>query len=90
MKVKPIGSNMTEVERVKNFLGAPVKYTFLVSYETPVAVNVFDNYLGSKLLITQKKWSRTTSRHISKWMGMIEVDEVENVPQTEIERLFDL
>jgi hypothetical protein len=94
MKVRPLGSNMTEIQKTISFLGAPIKYTFLVSYETPVAVNVSDEYVGVKTLITEKKWSLTTSRHITKWLDTVEmpsgVSTVETVPQEEIERLFDL
>jgi len=94
MKVKPIRTNMTEVKKKINFLGAPVEYTFLVSYETPVAVNIIDDYVGVKTLITETKYSVTTSRHITQWLDTIEMpsglSEIESVPQEEIERLFDL
>lgn len=55
MKLKAIGSNMTEV--IVN--GA----TVLFSYETPVACE-----LHGKIYKTEKKWSKTTSRHINKWL----------------------
>ena len=56
MKLKPLASNMTELE-----LGS---YKILFSYETPVA---YQNHLGM-YSITSKKWSRTTTRHINKWV----------------------
>ena len=94
MKVRPIKSNMTEVKKTIDFLGAPVEYTFLVSYETPVAVSITDDYVGVKTLITETKYSVTTSRHITQWLDTIEMpsgqSKIENVPQEEIERLFDL
>ena len=64
MKVKNIGSNITELEFEDGTL-------VLVSYETPVAARVFglgkDND-GCALARTSKKWSATTTRHINKWM----------------------
>lgn len=55
MKLNPIGSNMTEVE-----IGDK---TVLFSYKTPVAY-----YDGTWLYITTKKWSKTTTSHINKWL----------------------
>jgi len=46
----------------------------LVSYETPVAARVFDEVLidgfthKCALIRTSKKWSKTTTRHINKWL----------------------
>ena len=64
MKVKNIGSNMTEIE-------LPDGTLVLVSYETPVAARVFalaaEND-GVALARTSKKWSATTTRHINKWL----------------------
>jgi len=56
MKLRPIASNMTEVE----IKGA----TILFSYETPVACRSLNNYYR-----TEQKWSQTTSRHINKWLN---------------------
>lgn len=50
-------SNMREF-RAKN-------YTILFSYNTPVAAFI----LGQGWYITEKKWSQTTSRHITKWLN---------------------
>ena len=58
MKIKNIGSNMTEVES-----GG---YTVLFSYETPVACHSTEEM---KFLKTSKKWSATTTRHINKFMA---------------------
>ena len=57
MKVISLGSNMTEV-----VLGGR---SILVSYETPVALHIE----GMGYIVTDKKWSRTTSRHISKFLN---------------------
>lgn len=64
MKIKNIGSNMTEVEAS---IG-----TILVSYETPVAVCMSD---GSGFYRTATKHSITTSKHINKWLGGAKAEE---------------
>ena len=56
MQLKPIGPNMTELH-----VGDVV---ILFSYETPVAARI-----GGRYYVTSKKYSATTSRHISKWVG---------------------
>ena len=56
MKLKPIASNMTEVETSKG--------TVLFSYSTPVAA--FIN--GEGFVKTDKHWSMTTTAHINKWI----------------------
>lgn len=53
-KVKPIGSNQTQVHQGE--------MTILYSYETPVAVRLRDCEYR-----TTKKHSRTTSKHINAW-----------------------
>lgn len=61
MNLKPVGSNMTELE-----MGG-VKILF--SYKTPVAA-IVDTSEGPKAYQTETKWSPTTSRHITKWLGL--------------------
>ena len=63
MKVKNVGSNMTEISLNDGTL-------ILFSYETPVAAE-FDY----KLYRTNKKWSATTTRHIKKWLDGREAEE---------------
>jgi hypothetical protein len=58
MKIRNIGNNQTEVETETA--------TILVSYQTPVAACLND---GTGFVRTNKKWSKTTSRHINKWLG---------------------
>lgn len=58
MYLNPIASNMTEI--------ATFKYRILCSYKTPVAVYDLTTNVFVK---TKKFWSRTTSRHINKWIG---------------------
>ena len=57
MKLKPIASNMTELE-----IGG---VTVLFSYQTPVAAQTEDGFYCR----TDKRWSVTTSRHINKWLA---------------------
>jgi len=59
MKLKPIGENQTELD-----LANGMRVFF--SYETPVAA--FDAKTG-RAFRTTAKWSRTTTRHINKWIG---------------------
>jgi hypothetical protein len=74
MKINPVGSNQTEVEKNGN--------TVLFSYKTPVAVFV----PGRGALVTADFYSRTTSKHIGlavkQWGATKTV-----VPQSEIEKL---
>lgn len=56
MKVRNIGSNMTEI--------VTDEVTILVSYSTPVACT-----MNGTCYKTEKKWSSTTTRHINKWFG---------------------
>lgn len=56
MKLTPIASNMTEL-RLND--GTMV----LFSYRTPVACAVNGTFFR-----TSYKWSRTTSKHINKWL----------------------
>lgn len=58
MKIKNIGSNVTEVHANNGDV-------ILVSYQTPVAYCAGD---GSGFFRTAKKWSVTTSKHINKWL----------------------
>ena len=63
MKLNPIGSNQNEV--VLNPLLA-----VLFSYSTPVSAQVNGKYYR-----TNKFWSKTTSKHINKWLNNEEAEE---------------
>lgn len=70
MNLKPISSNMTELTvSVPGYRG---ETKILFSYQTPVAaMNLSPEWhaeFGSGMVKTEKKWSATTSRHISKWL----------------------
>lgn len=60
MKLMNIGSNQTQI-RTSN--GVVV----LFSYKTPVAAFIPDQ----GYVRTNHKWSRTTSKHINKWIGIV-------------------
>lgn len=71
MKLNPIASNMTEVVvHVPGFRGDT---KVLFSYQTPVAaMNLSPEWHaehGSACIKTDCRWSRTTSKHINKWLA---------------------
>lgn len=63
MNLRPIASNMTELK-----IGTKV---ILFSYSTPVAMVDYSgmNDQGLEYFQTDCRWSRTTTRHISKWLN---------------------
>lgn len=63
MKLNCIGSNQNEVT-----LGNGTVVFF--SYSTPVAARI-----GGGAFRTDKKWSRTTSKHINHWLNGATVEE---------------
>jgi frataxin-like iron-binding protein CyaY len=62
MNLRPIKQNMTELDFGNGHL-------ILFSYQTPVA-ECFVSPEGRRYRMTSKKWSVTTSRHISSWLPM--------------------
>jgi hypothetical protein len=74
MQIKPIASNMTELE-VNNT-------TILFSYSTPVA-----GYSDEGAFRTDKYYSVTTSKHINKYLGGKHIGKV--VPQSYIDALVE-
>jgi hypothetical protein len=75
MNLKPIASNMTEL----NIKGK----TILFSYQTPVA-----GYDEQGAFRTEDKFSMTTSKHINKYLGGKDVGRT--VPQSYIEGLVNV
>jgi hypothetical protein len=65
LKLKPIASNM-------NLLETPAQIV-LFSYATPVASFDKSNYQFNR---TNKKWSKTTTRHINKWLDGVKANEL--------------
>lgn len=68
MKLKVVGSNMTEVEAGNALV--------LFSYSTPVAARYMNPAGETEYIKTSKKWSATTSRHINKWLDGVAAREV--------------
>lgn len=56
MSLKKLGNNETEVTQYG--------FAILYSYNTPVAIRHIET---GKEWRTNKKWSATTSKHLSKW-----------------------
>ncbi len=80
MTIKPAGSNMTE-------LGLTDGTTILFSYTTPVAAFI----PGAGFIRTEKFFSITTSKHITKWINKNGNTQstVTKVDQSVIESLVD-
>ena len=80
MKLKSLGANQTEL--ILND-GSQI----LFSYETPVCVRTEAMHYGqmqTRVCVTTEKYSRTTSKHINKWVAN-HFDVKMNVPQSEID-----
>jgi len=77
MKLKKLGNNETELITENGT-------RILFSYETPVAVINKDDYK----FVTEKYYSKTTSRHINKWIGKV-YSNVHHVSQSGIDNLAD-
>lgn len=73
MKLKPLGSNQTELT-LNNGV------TVLFSYQTPVAAHI----PGRGFVRTEQHYSKTTTGHINKWLAGAKADKV---PQETIETL---
>jgi len=73
MKLKPLDKNMTELTFGKKVV--------LFSYETPVAG--FTPDLG--YVVTNEKYSKTTTVHINKWLEGVKPSVV---PQSAIDSLL--
>ena len=78
MKIIETGNNYTVVE-------INDKLEILFSYKTPVAG--YQQGIGgvARYFKTNKKWSRTTSRHINKYLKGITVFRI--MPQEQIDKL---
>jgi hypothetical protein len=70
--IDKIGSNMSQLNLQGNRI--------LISYKTPVA---YQDKSG-KFFKTDKKWSNTTSKHITKWLAGSPATEV---PQSFLDNL---
>jgi hypothetical protein len=72
MKLIPCGSNQNQVN-----IG---NKAILFSYQTPVAAVDLSNGTGLALK-TEKKWSRTTSKHINNWLATKSFSGIATRPQ---------
>ncbi len=66
MKLSKLGPNITELDLANGT-------TVLFSYKTPVAAYV----VGRGLIKTSKKYSKTTSKHVSQWLDGRTASEVD-------------
>jgi len=78
MKLHPIKQNVTKIEYPNGYV--------LFSYKTPVIVTIKST---GEVFATNKKWSRTTSKHINQWLANFPIDkaDIKYVNQETIERL---
>lgn len=77
MNLRPIGANKTELD-----LGNGRRV--LVSYSTAVAERVITE-CGAVFYVTDKFWSRTTSKHTKSWCP---VDDAVTRPQSYFDNLL--
>jgi hypothetical protein len=82
MRLKPIAKNQNEMV----FKNGSYTITVFFSYETPVAVHI--NKDMDRILVTEKKYSSTTSRHINSFCGRY-AGEVINVSQGSINNVLN-
>lgn len=84
MKLKQIASNMTEIELEYN-----TKTGFnhvLFSYNTPVAaIDIVHN----RAIKTNKYWSKTTTKHINKYLSPLYIHSITEVDQSVLDGLVN-
>ena len=78
MKLKLIGANQTEVQLSDHY-----ETQIFFSYEQAVCVRNADG-----CFVTTEKYSRTTSKHINKWIANLS-NIVKMVPQSKIDNLVE-
>ncbi len=78
MKIKIIGANQTEV-----ILADHYETQIFFSYEQAVCVRTADG-----CFVTEEKYSRTTSKHINKWIANLS-NIIKMVPQSEIDNMVN-
>ena len=76
MKIKLLGANQTEVQLSDHY-----ETQIFFSYEQAVCVR---NANGC--FVTTEKYSRTTSKHINKWVANLS-NIIKMVPQSEIDNM---
>ena len=78
MKIKIIGANQTEI-----ILADHYETQIFFSYEQAVCVRTADG-----CFVTEEKYSRTTSKHINKWIANLS-NIIKMVPQSEIDNMVN-
>jgi len=78
MKIKLIGANQTEVQLSDHY-----ETQIFFSYEQAVCVRT-----ANGCFVTTEKYSRTTSKHINKWIANLS-NIIKMVPQSEIDKLVE-
>ena len=80
MNLKNLGAHKNEIR-----LNDEYDTRVLISYETPVAYRQTMPD-GVYFFVTEYKWSRTTSKHISQWLPRADAVEV---PQSSLDLLLN-
>ena len=78
MKLKLIGANQTEVQLSDHY-----ETQIFFSYEQAVCVRTY-----FYCYVTTEKYSRTTSKHINKWVANLS-NIIKMVPQSEIDNMVN-
>ena len=78
MKIKLIGANQTEVQLSDHY-----ETQIFFSYEQAVCVRTY-----FYCYVTTEKYSRTTSKHINKWVANLS-NIIKMVPQSEIDNMVN-
>ena len=82
MKIKQIGSNQTQVHTNSKEYG---DMTILYSYTTPVAVKIIST---QEVYRTSAWFSKTTTRHINKWLEFTPESQINEMSQPNIEAMI--
>ena len=82
MKIKTIGSNQTQVHTHTDEHG---EIAILYSYTTPVAVKVWNT---GEVYKTTAWYSKTTTRHLNKWLQYTPEHQINEMSQANIETII--
>ena len=82
MTVLQLGSNRTQVHTETDELG---EITILYSYTTPVALKVLRT---QEVYRTSAWFSKTTTRHINKWLEFTPESQINQMSQPNIEAMI--
>jgi len=82
MKIKTIGSNQTEIHKHTDEHG---EIEILFSYKTPVAVK---SRTTGEVYKTSAWYSKTTTRHVNKWLQYTPEHQINEMSQQNIETII--